>query len=178
MLLLAPPEGMAILAWRTAAVGVLVATWWITEAVPIAATALLPIVPFPPRGVATVAATTAPYANPVILGGFPHRDGARELRAASAHGHRRPRGGGHATGQSHPPLMAATALIRMWVSNSATVVMMLPMATSVFALARGGGEPAGDAPSRAFDVALLLGQCQRPTASCHGPVAERLASRF
>ena len=35
--------------------------------------------------------------------------------------------------------------------------MMLPMATSVIALARGGGEPAGDAPSRAFDVALLLG---------------------
>jgi sodium-dependent dicarboxylate transporter 2/3/5 len=49
--------------------------------------------------------------------------------------------------------MAATAFISMWVSNSATVVMMLPMATSVIALARG----VGGAQSRAFDVALLLG---------------------
>jgi sodium-dependent dicarboxylate transporter 2/3/5 len=53
--------------------------------------------------------------------------------------------------------MVASAFISMWVSNSATVVMMLPMATSVIALARGGGEPAGDAPGRTFDVALLLG---------------------
>jgi hypothetical protein len=73
MLLSAPPAGMAVIAWRTAAVGVLMATWWITEAIPIAATALLPIVLFPMLGVAAVAATTAPYGNPVIylfLGGF------------------------------------------------------------------------------------------------------------
>jgi sodium-dependent dicarboxylate transporter 2/3/5 len=73
MLLLAPPEGMALLAWRTAAVGLLMASWWITEAIPIAATALLPIVLFPLLGIANIAATTAPFANPVIylfLGGF------------------------------------------------------------------------------------------------------------
>src|SRR5688500_15715495 len=73
MLLVPPPEGMPIVAWRTAAVGVLMATWWITEAIPIPATALLPVVLFPLLGIATVAATTAPYANDVIflfLGGF------------------------------------------------------------------------------------------------------------
>ena len=43
MLFLPLPEGMAILTWRTAAVGVLMAIWWITEAIPIAATAVLPI---------------------------------------------------------------------------------------------------------------------------------------
>src|SRR5688500_18521885 len=73
MLLLGAPEGMAIVAWRTAAVGVLMAIWWITEAIPIPATALLPVVLFPLLGIASVGATTAPYANEVIflfLGGF------------------------------------------------------------------------------------------------------------
>ncbi len=160
MLLLAPPEGMAVLAWRTAAVGVLMAVWWVTEALPIAATALLPIVLFPPLGVATVAATTAPYANPVIylfLGGF-----LIAMALESCGLHRRMALAVLGVVGTRPAnlilgFMAATAFISMWVSNSATVVMMLPMATSVIALARGGGEPAGDAPSRAFDVALLLG---------------------
>ena len=73
MLLMSPPDGMTTLAWRTAAVGALMAAWWVTEAIPIAATALLPIVLFPLLGVSSVAAATAPYANPAIylfLGGF------------------------------------------------------------------------------------------------------------
>lgn len=160
MLLLAPPGGMPSLAWRTAAVGVLMATWWITEAIPIAATALLPIVLFPPLGVATVAATTAPYANPVIylfLGGF--------LIAMALEGcglHRRLALAVLGVVGTRPAnlilgFMVATAFISMWVSNTATVVMMLPMATSVITLARGGADAPRDAPGRAFDVALLLG---------------------
>jgi len=160
MLFLPPPEGMAILAWRTAAVGALMAIWWITEAIPIAATALFPIVLFPPLGVATVAATTAPYANPVIylfLGGF-----LIAMALESCGLHRRMALAVLGVVGTRPAnlilgFMAATAFISMWVSNSATVVMMLPMATSVIALARGGGDPARDAPSRAFAVALLLG---------------------
>ena len=160
MLLLPPPEGMAILAWRTAAVGVLMATWWITEAIPIAATALLPIVLFPPLGVATVAATTAPFANPVIylfLGGFfiamaLESCGLHRRMAMAVLGVVGPRPAHLILG-----FMAATAFISMWVSNSATVVLMLPMATSVMALARGGADAAGDARRRAFEVALLLG---------------------
>src|SRR5688500_20115912 len=73
MLLLPPPDGMSVAAWRTAAVGALMAVWWMSEAIPIAATALLPIVLFPLLGIATMGATTAPYANEVIflfLGGF------------------------------------------------------------------------------------------------------------
>lgn len=53
--------------------------------------------------------------------------------------------------------MTVTAFISMWVSNSATVVMMLPMATSVIALERGGADAEGEAPRRDFGVALLLG---------------------
>ena len=164
MLLSAPPEGMSVVAWRTAAAGVLMATWWITEAIPIAATALLPIVLFPLLGVATVAATTAPYGNPVIylfLGGF--------LIAMALEGcglHRRVALAVLGVVGTRPAnlilgFMIATAFISMWVSNTATVVMMLPMATSVIAFARGGADAATgtvrDAHGRAFDVALLLG---------------------
>jgi len=160
MLLLAPPEGMAPLAWRASAVGVLMATWWITEAIPVAATALLPIVLFPPLGIANVAAATAPYANPVIylfLGGF-----LIAMALESCGLHRRLAVavlGVVGTGPANLILgfMVATAFISMWVSNSATVVMMLPMATSVIALARGRSASADHAPVGRFDVALLLG---------------------
>jgi sodium-dependent dicarboxylate transporter 2/3/5 len=160
MLFLPPPEGMAMLAWRTAAVGILMAMWWITEAIPIAATALLPIVLFPLLGVGTVAAATAPYANPVIylfLGGF-----LIAMALESCGLHRRMALAILGVMGTRPAnlilgFMAATAFISMWVSNSATVVMMLPMAVSVIALVRGQGEPAREAPRGAFDVALLLG---------------------
>ena len=63
-----PPE-----AWRVAAVGLWMAIWWATEAIPVFVTAFLPIVAFAPLGVATIREATAPYANPVIFlffGGF------------------------------------------------------------------------------------------------------------
>ena len=159
MLLIAPPDGMSVAAWRTAAVGALMASWWITEAIPIPATALLPIVLFPLLGVATVAETTAPYANPVIylfLGGF-----LIAMALESCGLHKRMalailRVVGARPANLILGFMLATGFISMWVSNTATVVMMLPMATSVIALARGGESP-GDTQGSAFDVALLLG---------------------
>lgn len=160
ILLLGPPDGMSIVAWRTAAVGLLMAMWWITEAIPIPATALLPIVLFPPLGIATVAATTAPYANPVIylfLGGF-----LIAMALESCGLHRRMALGVLGVVGTRPAnlilgFMAVTAFISMWVSNSATVVMMLPMATAIIALERSRGDAAGGGPPRTFDVALLLG---------------------
>ncbi len=163
MLLAPPPEGMSVPAWRTAAVGVLMASWWVAEAIPIAATALLPIVLFPLLGIATVEATTAPYGNPVIylfLGGFLI---AMAIEACGLH-RRLALAILHTVGTRPANLilgfMIATALISMWVSNAATVVMMLPMATSVMALAH-GADTAADAVAqrqrKAFDVALLLG---------------------
>lgn len=156
MLLTAPPDDMALLAWRTAAVGVLMAVWWVTEALPIAATALVPIVLLPVLGIADVAAATAPYANPVIflfLGGFLiamalERCGLHRRLALAILSMVGTRPANLILG-----FMTATALLSMWVSNSATVVMMLPMATSVLALSRDGGDRSGGA----FEVALLLG---------------------
>ena len=160
MLLAEPSDGMTTLAWRTAAVGVLMAVWWITEAIPVAATALLPVVLFPPLGVASVAATTAPYANPVIylfLGGFLiamalESCGLHRRMAMAVLGVVGPRPVNLILG-----FMAATAFISMWVSNSATVVMMLPMAASVIALERGGAAIGRDTKRPAFAVPLLLG---------------------
>ena len=54
LLLLPAPAGLSDAAWRTAAVGVLMATWWVTEAIPIPATALLPLALFPVLGIGSI----------------------------------------------------------------------------------------------------------------------------
>lgn len=120
-----------------AAVGVLMAVWWVSEALPLAATALLPIALFPLLGVSDVEAAAAPYANDVIflfMGGFMlalamqrwglHRRIA--LRTVTAVGTKPVRviGG----------FMIATGFLSMWVSNTATAVVMLPIGLSVLGL--------------------------------------------
>jgi sodium-dependent dicarboxylate transporter 2/3/5 len=138
LMLLAPaPEGMTPDAWRTAALAVLMATWWITEAIPVYATGLLPLALLPLLGIADMRAAAVPYANPVIflfLGGFLialtiqrwnlHQRIALTLLSATGTGARQLVGG----------FMAATAFLSMWVSNTATAMMMLPIALSVITL--------------------------------------------
>ena len=60
-------------AWRVAAVGLWMAIWWATEAIPVAVTAFFPLVAFEPLGIQSLRDAAAPYANPTIylfLGGF------------------------------------------------------------------------------------------------------------
>src|SRR5690606_18175083 len=131
---LPPPSGMEAVAWRTSAVAALMAVWWITEAAPIPATAMIPLAAFPLLGIRPIRETAAPYADEVIflfLGGF--------LIAAALERcglHRRMalaiiRAVGTRPARLVAGFMAATAFISMWVSNTATTIMMLPMATSV-----------------------------------------------
>lgn len=158
VLILPAPEGMTVAAWRTTAVAVLMAVWWITEAVPIPATALLPLALFPALGIVPIAAASAPYANPVIwlfLGGFLI---AIAIERCGLH-RRLALGILRAVGTRPANLvggfMLGTAFLSMWISNTATVLMMLPMALSVLALVdREAGEGAAN-PN--FAVALLLG---------------------
>jgi solute carrier family 13 (sodium-dependent dicarboxylate transporter), member 2/3/5 len=158
VLLLPPPEGMSTPAWRTAAVAVLMAAWWISEAIPIPATALLPLALFPVLGVSAIGPASAPYANPVIwlfLGGFLI---AIAIERCGLH-RRLALGILRAVGTRPASLvggfMLGTAFLSMWISNTATVLMMLPMALSVVALVdREAGEGGVDP---AFAVALLLG---------------------
>jgi sodium-dependent dicarboxylate transporter 2/3/5 len=156
MLLSAPPVGMSVTAWRAAAVGVLMAIWWLTEALPIPVTALAPLVLLPVLRVLPINDAAAPYANPIIflfLGGFII---AKALEGCGLHKRialvtisyvgTRPANlvGG---------FMLATAFISLWVSNTATVVMMFPMAMSVIELAE--RDPGNRDPR--FAKALLLG---------------------
>ncbi|MEO0554394.1 MAG: DASS family sodium-coupled anion symporter [Bacteroidota bacterium] len=122
---------------RVLALAVWMITWWITEAAPIPVTALLPLVLLPYLGIFTVAESTAPYASPIIflfMGGFMialglekhnlHQRIALNLIKITGTS-----GNGIILG-----FMIATALLSMWISNTATTVMMLPIATSVVQL--------------------------------------------
>ncbi len=73
LLFMPAPFGMEVIAKRMAAVVCLMAVWWMTEAIPIPATSLLPIVLFPLLGIMHIKQTTQPYASDLIflfMGGF------------------------------------------------------------------------------------------------------------
>jgi solute carrier family 13 (sodium-dependent dicarboxylate transporter), member 2/3/5 len=161
MLLLPAPAGMSAEAWRTAAVAALMAIWWVAEALPLPVTALLPLTLFPLLGVLSIRATAAPYANPIIflfLGGFiialaMQRWGLHRRIALSVV--RRVGTGPHMLVLG---MMAASAFVSMWVSNTATAVMMLPIGLSVIQLVRPDAEYGEGRPvDFNFAVCIMLG---------------------
>jgi sodium-dependent dicarboxylate transporter 2/3/5 len=134
MLFCPPPEGLDLSGWKVACVALLMAGLWITEAMPMAATALLPLALLPLAGVAPVDQVAPPYASPVIylfLGGF-----MISLAMERWGLHRRIALAVLARVGSRPDaiiggFMLASALLSMWISNAATTLMMLPIAMSV-----------------------------------------------
>ncbi|WJJ92535.1 anion permease [Neopusillimonas aromaticivorans] len=62
-----PPGGMSEAAWSATGLTLLMAVWWATEAIPIPATSLLPILLIPVLDIGTLTSATSPYANPVIF---------------------------------------------------------------------------------------------------------------
>ena len=145
----------------TAAIGVWMAVWWLTEALPIYATALLPLALFPLAGVGSMRESAAPYAHELIflfMGGF-----MLALAMERTGLHRRfalvtLRLAGDRPANMIAGFMGVSALLSMWVSNTATAVMMLPVATSVLELAEERAPAAWDAAGRrGFGTALLLG---------------------
>jgi sodium-dependent dicarboxylate transporter 2/3/5 len=158
VLALPPPAALDPAGWRTAAVGVLMAVWWVTEAIPIPATALLPIVLLPILGAASIDDVAAPYANPLLflfLGGFLlalaiERWGLHRRLALNVIDRV-----GTAPARLLAGFMGSAALISMWVSNTATTLMLLPIALSVVEWIT-PDDDASHVPS-GFAAALMLG---------------------
>ncbi len=160
MLISGPPDALTVAAWRTAAMGMLMAVWWATEAVPIAVTALLPLVFFPLLGIANIHETAAPFANKVIflfLGGFMvalamqrwnlHRRIALSVLQIS--------GGNGASLVGG--FMLASALLSMWVMNTSTTMMLLPIAISIVSVIHRTVRGLDDHAKTDFQCAMLLG---------------------
>ncbi|GIG39530.1 SLC13 family permease [Cellulomonas phragmiteti] len=167
-----PPEAAGAPATAgalTAATLVLMGVWWMTEALPLPVTALLPLVVLPVSGVAPVADVAAPYANKVIflfLGGFVLAIALQRwdvhLRIALGV----VRLVGTAPRRLVLGMMVATALLSMWVSNTATAVMMLPIGISVLALL---GRERGGVDGR-LSAALMLGIAYAATIGSFGTI--------
>lgn len=130
-------SGMSANAWLITGLTCWMALWWITEPVPIPVTALLPIVIVPLAALDTIGNVTAPYAHPLIflfLGGF-------MLSIAMERWNLHKRIAlltmllvGTKPSQQIAGIMLVTAFLSMWMSNTATAVMMLPIGLSVIAM--------------------------------------------
>ena len=155
VLWLPPPTDIPLPAWRALGLTWLMAVLWMTEALPLAVTALLPIVLGPLLGLADPASVTRHYAHPLIflfLGGFAlglamerwrlHERLALAILSLM----------GGTLAREIAGFMLATAFLSMWVSNTATAIMMLPIALSVIGL-RQQDSGREDNP---YAVALLL----------------------
>ena len=122
------------MAW-TAAITALCAVWWIFEAIPIPATSLLPLAGLPLFGILTPNQVGAAYGSPLILlmlGGFMlstamARSGVHRRLALMMVGWF----GGHAGRQLIIGFMVASAVLSMWISNTATCLMLLPIALAI-----------------------------------------------
>ena len=128
------PFGVDESANKVLAIAGLMITWWVTEAIPMPVVALLPLILFPILKISKLDETAAPYANPIIflfMGGFMlglaiekwnlHRRIALNIvRITGTSGDRIVLG-----------FILATGLLSMWLSNTATTMMMYPIALSV-----------------------------------------------
>ncbi len=132
-----PVKGLNRLAWLTLGVAILMTIWWVTEAVPIYATGLIPLVFFPLLGLFDLKVVSSSYAHPLVLlflGGFIiasamessglHKRIALKILSFS----------GTSPSKIIAGFMLTTAMLSMWVSNTASTIMMLPIAMSVITI--------------------------------------------
>ncbi len=155
MLTIGAPAGISTPAWQVAALTLLMAAWWMTEALPLTVTALLPFLALPLMGVMNANDVAKEYYSPIlflILGGAflalaiervgMHRRVAIAIVSRS----------GHSNGGLLFAFMVATALLSMFISNTSTALIMLPIALAVLTA---GGVKEGE--THGFSGALIMG---------------------
>ncbi len=158
-----PPDGLSLEAWRVVSLAALMVAWWVTEAIPISATALLPIAALPLLAGVSVKEAAAPYADPIIflfIGGFMLAACVERWRL-----HERVALSIASLAGGRPvalvaAFMAASALISMWISNTATTLMLAPIALGAARALSPDGK--GDL---ALGGALMLGVAHAATIS-------------
>ena len=154
------PEGMSSVAFKVAIMGILMAIWWATEAVPIAVTAMLPLVLFPLFGVSSIQEAATPFADKVIylfLGGFivafamqrwnlHKRIALTILQYVGGNGKSLVGG-----------FMFVSAALSMWIMNTSTTMMLLPIAISVIKVIHSTNKHISNTEKEDFQYSILLG---------------------
>lgn len=157
LVLLSHPFGLEENALKVLAVAGLMICWWVTQALPMPAVALLPIVLFPLMGIATIEKSAEPYANPIIflfMGGFMialaiekwglHRRAALSIISLT----------GTSGNRIVLGFILATGLLSMWLSNTATTMMMYPIAMSVITVFEANNNGRGNTAN--LGICLML----------------------
>ncbi len=157
LLMVVPVDPSNAPASRLAAVALLMAVWWVSDAIPLFATALIPLIAYPLLGIMSGRETAPIYFNSTIvlfIGGF-----MIALTMEKWHLHRRIAlniihtvGGG--PGRIVLGFMLAAAFLSMWISNTATAVMMVPIGLAMVLEVE---EESGKEAAHTFTVALMLG---------------------
>jgi solute carrier family 13 (sodium-dependent dicarboxylate transporter), member 2/3/5 len=153
------PFSVSPSAAKVLAIAGLMITWWVTEALPMPVVALLPLILFPLLKISPLEATAAPYANPVIflfMGGFMlglaiekwnlHRRIALNIvRLTGTSGNKIVLG-----------FILATGLLSMWLSNTATTMMMFPIALSVIHVMKENNKGEGNIANFSLTIMLAI----------------------
>ena len=160
VLLFPTPESLSYEAHKTAAMFLLMGVWWATEAVPVPVTALVPLAAFPLLGIVDIQSAANPYANKTIylfFGGFLLATAIQKwdlhkrialfvLENVGSNGASLVLG-----------FMVTAALISMWVMNTATTIMLLPIGLAVITVVKETVKGLSEEETENFQLSLLLG---------------------
>ncbi|MEM9222853.1 MAG: DASS family sodium-coupled anion symporter [Pseudomonadota bacterium] len=157
--LLDPPLGMPTPAWTLVCLLTWMVAWWLSEALPLAATALLPIIVMPLTGIAELRLVTQAYGHPLVflfLGGF-----MLAMAIESVGLHRRMALGIVSRVGTRPPnimlgFMVATAFLSMWITNTAATILMYAVALSIIEFVRKNSGTLNGKNERSFAIGLML----------------------